>query len=133
AARGQMGVLGARLLADREVIPQAMKLNPAFFTTIYTELLNEPKTPERAQAALEAVDGYVAQRAARLFRPIVDHLREVGEARSSSEIESHFERNFDVSGVTIACEYLADRGLIGKAATPVHLTKRSRVEVQELA
>jgi predicted nucleotidyltransferase len=30
-------VMGARLLADREVIPQAMKLNPAFFQTIYTE------------------------------------------------------------------------------------------------
>jgi uncharacterized protein len=38
-----------------------------------------------------------------------------------------------VSGVTTACEYLADRGLIGKASTPVHLTKKSNVQVQELA
>ena len=37
-------VIGARLLADREVIPQAMKLNPAFFQTIYTDLLNAKKT-----------------------------------------------------------------------------------------
>ena len=28
-----------------------------------------------------------------------------------------------MSGVTTACEYLADKGLIGKASTPVHLTK----------
>src|SRR5450755_3820891 len=28
-------VISARLLADREVIPQAMKLNPAFFETVY--------------------------------------------------------------------------------------------------
>src|SRR5712664_3737095 len=37
-------VIGARLLADREVILQAMKLNPAFFKTIYADLLNSKKT-----------------------------------------------------------------------------------------
>jgi predicted nucleotidyltransferase len=129
----QVEVIGARLLADREVIPQAMKLNPAFFKTIYADLLNARKTPKRVRAALDAVDGYVAERAAVLFGPVIDHLREVGEARSCTEIESHFKRNFDVSGVTTACEYLADQGLIGKASTPVQLTRKSNVHVQELA
>jgi uncharacterized protein len=126
-------VLGARLLADREVIPQAMKLNPAFFNTVYADLLNAKKTRKSVQAALDAIDGYLAQRAAALFRPVLDHLREVGEARSSTEIEAHFKRSFDVEGVTTACEYLADQGLIGKASTPVQLTKKSNVLVQELA
>src|SRR5271169_3953004 len=31
----QVEVIGAHLLADREVIPQALKLNPAFFRMIY--------------------------------------------------------------------------------------------------
>ena len=126
-------VLGARLLADREVIPQAMTLNPAFFKTVYADLLNAKKTRKTVQAALNAIDGYVAARAAALFAPVIDHLREAGEARSCSEIEGHFQRNFDVSGVTTACEYLADQGLIGKASTLVHLTKKSNIEVQELA
>jgi uncharacterized protein len=126
-------VIGAHLLADREVIPQAMKLNPAFFQTVYADLLNAKKTRKSVQAALEAIDGYLAQRAATLFRPVLDHLREVSEARSSTEIEAHFERNFDVKGVTAACEYLADQGLIGKASTPVQLTRKSNVLVQELA
>jgi predicted nucleotidyltransferase len=126
-------VIGAGLLADREVIPQATRLNPAFFRTVYVDLLNAKKTRKSVQAALEAIDGYMAQRAASLFRPVLDHLREVGEARSSTEIEAHFERNFDVKGVTAACEYLADQGLIGKASTPVQLTKKSNVLVQELA
>jgi predicted nucleotidyltransferase len=129
----QIEVIGRKLLADREVIPQAMTLNPSFFKTIYADLLNGKKTRKIVQAALDAVDDYLAQRAARLFAPLIDHLREVGEARSCSEIESYFRRNFDVCGVTTACEYLADRGLIGKAATPVHLTKRSSITVQELA
>jgi len=126
-------VIGARLLADREVIPQAMKLNPAFFKTIYSDLLNSKKTRKGVQTALDVIDRYVAERAATLFAPVIDHLREVGEARSCSEIEDHFKRNFDVEGVTTACEYLADQGLIGKASTPVRLTKKSNVEAQELA
>ncbi|MGH9801002.1 MAG: hypothetical protein ACRD82_11610, partial [Blastocatellia bacterium] len=129
----QVEVIGAHLLADREVIPQAMKLNPEFFKTIYSDLLNAKKTKKNVQAALDAVDAYVAERAAKLFAPILDHLREVGEARSCTEIEDHFKRNFNVEGITTACEYLSDQGLIGKASTPVRLTKKSTVEVQELA
>lgn len=126
-------VIGARMVADREVIPQAMKLNPAFFKIVYTDLLNAKKTRKSVQAALDAIDRYVAERVPTLFGPVIDHLREVGEARSCTEIEAHFKRNFGVEGVTTTCEYLADQGLIGKASTPVQLTKRSNIAVQELA
>ena len=126
-------VFSARQLADREVIPQAMKLNPTFFRTIYTDLLNTKKTTKAVKAALDAIDGYLAERAATLFAPVLDHLREVREARSATEIEDHFARNFGIEGVTGACEYLADQGLIGKASTPVQLTRRSNTEVEELA
>jgi hypothetical protein len=129
----QVEVIGAGLLADREVIPQALKLNPAFFKLVYADLLNSKKSRKSVQGALDAVDGYVADRAATLFGPVIDHLREVGEARSCTEIEAHFQRNFNVSGATTACEYLADQGLIGKASIPVRLTKKSNIDVQELA
>jgi uncharacterized protein len=129
----QIEVVGRRLLADREVIPQAMALNPEFFKAIYTDLLNGKKTRKNVQEALALVDRYLADRVTTLFGPVIDHLREVGEARSCTELEDHFQRNFDVSGVTAACEYLADQGLIGKASVPVQLTKKSNIEVQELA
>ncbi len=129
----QLEVIGRGLLADREVIPQAMALNPSFFRIIYTEPLNSKKTRKGVEAALAAADAYLAERAAGLFGPVIDHLREVGEARSCTEIEDHFQRHLDLKGLTTACEYLADQGLIGKASTPVRLTKRSNIEVQELA
>lgn len=132
-ALAQIEVISAGLLADREVIPQALKLNPAFFKLIYTDLLNTKKTRKSVQTALAALDRYVAERTARLFGLVLEHLREAGEARSCTEIEDHFKRNFNVEGVTTACEYLADQGLIGKAATSVRLTKKSNIEVQELA
>lgn len=77
--------------------------------------------------------GFMAERAPRLFALIIDHLRDVGEARSSREIDDHFSRHLNVNHVTTACEYLADQQLIGKASLPVRLTKKSTIEVQELA
>jgi uncharacterized protein len=60
-------------------------------------------------------------------------LTEVGEARSATEIEDHFKRNFGITGITGACEYLADQEIIGKASLPVRLTKRSNISVSEMA
>ena len=126
-------VIGRRLLADREVLLQALALNPAFFKIVYTDLLNTKKTKKNVAAALDAVDAYLAERAPSLFSLVIEYLREAGDIRSSSEIEAHFTRNYDVGGVVTACEYLAHHGLIGKAATSVRLTKRSTADVQELA
>ena len=132
-ALAKVEVLSAWLLADREVLPQAMKLNPAFFKIIYSGLLNTKKTARNVQAALAAIDDYLAERARTLFAAVIDHLQEVGEARSATEIDDHFRRNFGIESVVLACEYLADQRVIGKAHLPVRLTKKSNVDVEELA
>jgi hypothetical protein len=129
----QIEVLSRRLLMDREVIPQASTLNPTFFRIVYHDLLNVKKTRASVEAALAAVDAYIAERARALFAPVLEHLRDVGEVRSCTEIEDYFKRNYDFSDVTTACEYLADQGIIGKAGVGVRLTKRSTVGVEELA
>src|SRR5262249_16482396 len=124
----QIEVVSRRQIADREVIPQALQLNPTFFKKIYSDLLNSKKSSKAVQDALDAVDGYIGERASVLFAPIVEHLRDVGEARSSREIDAHFERHMNISHVTTACEYLADQEMIGKASLPTRLTKRSTVD-----
>jgi len=129
----RMEIVGAGLLPDREVVPQAQALNPALFKTIYTDLLSEGTRRSHVEKALEAIERYMKARAADVFAPVIDYLRETGDVRSSRDIEDHFTKNFDVTGVTTACEYLADEGLIGKASTPVLLTKRSDVNLEELA
>jgi hypothetical protein len=129
----QIEVVGRGLIADREVIPQAMRLNPDFFRIVYTDLLDGPKTEPGVRAALAAVDAYLAERARSLFALVLDHLREVGEARSCTEIEHHFTRTFGVAGVTTACEYLADMGMLAKTSVPARLTRRSQVDVPERA
>jgi hypothetical protein len=129
----QIEVLGAGLLMDREVLPQAAILNPAFFRIVYTDLLGAPKTRDGVRAALDAADSYMSSRARVLFAPVIEYLEEAGEARSATDLEFHFKRTCDVEGVVLACEYLADQRLVGKASLPVRLTKKSTVSVQELA
>ena len=129
----QIEIISRGLLADREVVPQAAALNPTLFSTIYTEMLNSKKTTRAVHGALDAVDAFMAERSDLLFAPIVEYLVEAAEARSASEIESYFSRQFNISGVTTACEYLADQGRIGKASIAARLTKRSNADVQELA
>jgi len=129
----QVEVISARQLVDREVILNALKLNPTFFRTVYTDLLNTPKTRKKVEAALDAADRYMADRAKRLFRLALDYLKEAGDTRAASEIEHHFKRTFNVEGVMMACEYLADEGYLGKVSTPVRATKKSSVSLQELA
>jgi predicted nucleotidyltransferase len=126
-------VLEARKLVDREVIPQALALNPSLFKTIYVDLLNTKKTTKTVQAALDAIDRYLEERAPRLFAAVLEYLRDAGETRSATDIEHHFARTCGIDYVTGACEYLADLGLIGKAATTIQLTKKSNTDVQELA
>lgn len=126
-------IMSAKLLADREVIPEALKLNPSFFNIVYTQMLNTKKTSSNVGAALTAIDEYLCERTEALFGTVLEHLQEVGETRSATDIDDHFKRNFNIGGVSLACEYLADRGLIGKASTPVQLTKRSNIVVQEQA
>jgi len=129
----QIEVLEARKLVDREVIPQALAINPALFKTIYVDLLNNKKTTKVVQAALDAIDSYLEARAPRLFAAVLEHLRETGDTRSATDIDHHFSRTHGIECVSAACEYLSDIGLIGKAGTTIQLTKKSNADVQELA
>ena len=132
-ALAKIEVLEAGLLVDREVLPQALKLNPAFFQLD----LHRPAQQEQDEDRC----GRRSLRHRRIppqtgHRDLCagDRLSD-GSRRSSllSEIEHYFQRTFGIEGVAGACEYLADEGFIGKAPLPVRLTKRSNIQVNETA
>ncbi len=126
-------VLSAKILADREVLLQALARNPAFFAPLYPGLLGNRKDRAAIEKLLHAVDAYLLERAPRMFSLLTTYLEDAGEPRSASELEHHFHRTYGISDVTTLCEYLADQGLIGKASIPLRLTKHSNVAVEELA
>lgn len=117
----------------REVVQQALPLNPALFQAVYTRLIEGTPEPERLEEALAAMEAYLRSNARVLFSPILDYLQAEGGLRSMTEINHHFERHFNIEGVGAACEWLADEGFLHQLATPVRVAERSHIDVEEAA
>lgn len=120
-------------VTGREVIQQALKLNPDLFRILYTDLIRAEKTPERLEAVLDTIRLYVRERAPVLFRPLFAFLEEANGVRSSTEINHHFGKQMNLSNVDTLCEWLSDENLLQKLAAPVRLTEKSKIDVQEAA
>ena len=76
---------------------------------------------------------YVEGQAEQLFSPILDYMRESGGVRSSSEIHGYFKNQIQDEHLTIALEWLADKDILRKLPSPLHLTRKSQVTVDEAA
>jgi len=133
SALARIEVMRRGELADREVLPRALAMNPAFFGVVYTGMLNGEKTPEVVQAAIDLAEDYLLRCTTQFSQPLIAWLEEAGEARSCTEIDAHFSRTMGVEGVSAACEYLADQGVLGRASVTGRLTRKSTADVQELA
>jgi uncharacterized protein len=116
----------------REVIQQAITYNPEFFIPLYTDLAQQPKDAEVMRQAIQKIYGYIEEKQEVLFRPILNYLSEAGSVRSSTEIGEYFQKRLG-SGITLICEWLAERGVMQKVATPLRLTEKSRVTMDEAA
>ena len=120
-------------IAGREVIQQALRLNPSFFEAVYSDFIHQKKTVRTVQAALGLINQYLDDRLDALFGPVLAYLSEADGVRSATEVEDHFNKQMNIEGVTTACEWLADRGVIRKVASPMRLTDKSRVSFEEAA
>lgn len=119
-------------IISREVIHQALRLNPDFFVKNYTELIKGPKTEKTMRAALDAINDYLLQRLW-IFQPVLDYLDEAHGIRSTTEINHYFNNQYGIESADMACEWLSDQEIIDRVSTPVRLTTKSRIQVEEAA
>ena len=117
----------------REVIHQALKYNPQFFTFVYIDFVNQPKTHAAVERVLNRVNRYLEEKTFDLFRPLLDYLTESAEVRTLSEIDDYFRKKIQGGGLEEACEWLVQQEVIEKLSTPIHLTEKSRIKVAEPA
>jgi uncharacterized protein len=129
----RMEIITAGEIPGRELVQQAMPLNPELFRALYFDLLERPTDRAALRAALDRVVAYLDERTPAIFRPILAYLAEAGGPRSMSEINAHFSTRMQSEGVGYVCEWLAQRGVVGQIATPLRLTERSRATVDEAA
>lgn len=120
-------------MTGREVIQQALPHNPEFFRAVYTDLIHQEKTPAAIQAALQRIHAYLRQRVPVVFQPILDYLAAAQGVRSATELNHYFRNQMNLEGIDSICEWLADEEIIQKLSSPLRLTEKSRVDVQEAA
>ncbi len=117
----------------REVVHQALNYNPALFNAIYTDFVNQPKTHESVKCVLDMVNHFLEQQIHVLFRPLLDYLEDSSEVRKLSEISDYFQKKIQGGGLEAACEWLVQQEVVQKLSSPIHLTEKSRIEVEEPA
>jgi hypothetical protein len=120
-------------LTTREVIPQALKLNPAFFNQVYSDLIHQPKDDATVQQALDLINAYIDGKLEQLFGPILEYLAQEGGIRTTTEINAYFKNQVQEHSLSNIYEWLADKGIIQKVPSPVRLTHKSQVTVDEAA
>jgi uncharacterized protein len=130
-ALARLEVISAGEIPGREVIAQALKLNPVLFHRLYQQVMDEPKTEANIKEALELIDAYLTERITLCFQPILDYLAEAQSPRGTREMNDYFKHHYHAGFIDNACDWLAGKGIIERVAIPIRLTKDSRVTVDE--
>ncbi len=116
----------------REVIHQAIEHNPTFFNAVYTDLMDKKKTKKNVETAIAQIETYLTERTKQLFKPLLEYLKDAEGLRTLSEMSDHFAQA-KLSDFDWACEWLVEKGYLEKTSAPIHLTKKSRVQLEEPA
>ena len=117
---------------SREVIQPALEYNPDFFRATYSDLINHEKNEAVIQNALDTIHAYLDEKLF-IFQPILDFLAEADGPRSTTELNSYFQKKIRDNRLDAAYEWLAKKGIIQQVSTPVKLTLKSQVEMEETA
>ena len=115
----------------RKVIYQALAHNPSFFNAVFTDLIDKQKDEAMLRDALARIDQYLEDNLQMLFKPLLDFFEESGEERTITDIHTHFGKR--ELAFELACEWLAQKGIIEQFSAPIRLTKDSQTSVEEPA
>jgi RNA polymerase sigma factor (sigma-70 family) len=129
----QIEVLLNDELTSREVIPQALKLNPTFFNKVYCELIQQQKDEATIRQAIDLINDYIDSKTYLLFGPILDYLSQEGGIRTTTELDIYFKQQAQTETLCNIYEWLADKGILQKVPSPLRLTHKSQVTVDEAA
>ncbi len=122
---------------QRESLHQALRLNPETFKPIFDTLFYGEKTLEALEKVAALVDDYLRDRARMIFKPLLGYLQKEGEVRGLSEIYTHLVNRLQMQQESVqlmdTCDWLVDIGIMEQVSSPVNLTPKSRVTVDEPA
>ncbi|MCX6044539.1 MAG: hypothetical protein NT075_05450 [Chloroflexi bacterium] len=100
---------------------------------VYYDLIHQTKDEATIQQTLDAINAYIDEKIGLLFGPILEFLGDAGSVRTTTEIDAYFKKQAQVDSLSNVYEWLADKGILQKVSSPVRLTVKSQIEVDEAA
>jgi predicted nucleotidyltransferase len=124
-------------VVQREVIRQALACNPETFKALFTDLIHGEKDLSTMEHILSLVDDYLIERAELIFGPLLAFLKSVRDPRGASEVFRHFEHRLQLQNQDFrligGCEWLVEKGYLGRVSSSINLTTKGRNVVDEPA
>src|SRR5262245_35526451 len=116
------------------LINRALQLATAVMEDLYVDLLKGARSGARLGKKLAAFEAYLEKHADVRLQPVLRYLKKEKRLVPLSELSDYFAHSqLFPWHLESACEWLEEKGRIGKFSTPFALTKLSRVEVEEPA
>ena len=119
-----------------ELVSQACGLDEKY-AEIWSRAVESHSDAQGLLAIRDELEEYMRANAEVLYKPLLDYLQEERVLHNATEIQRAIGTRIgmpDVAhGVGMACESLAEMGLIERATMPVRLTRKGQVEFEESA
>ena len=113
---------------------RALQLAPAVMKDLYVDLLKGSRTAPRLKKKLAGFEAYLEKRAAVRLQPVLRYLKKEKRLVPLSELSDYFAHSqLFPWHLESACEWLEEKGRLGKFSAPFALTKLSRIEFEEPA
>lgn len=132
-------VAAAEVIAAGEVheglmIHRALQLAPVVMKDLYVNLLKGARTAPRLRKQLAGFEAYLGKHAEARLQPALRYLKKEKRLVPLSELSDYFAHSqLFPWHLESACEWLEEKGRIGKFSAPFALTRLSRTEVEEPA
>lgn len=132
-------VAAAEVIAAGEVheglmIHRALQLAPAVMKDLYVDLLKGSRTGPKLGKKLAGFEAYLENHAEVRLQPVLRYLKKERRLVPLTELSDYFAHSqLFPWHLESACEWLEQKGRIGKFSAPFALTKLSRVEAEEPA
>lgn len=113
----------------REVIQQALKINPELITSYYQSAMSRLYTEEEIQALIEGINAYMIKHLDVIKQPILEYMKDQ-ELKTVTMLAKYFhtEGHYIIN----LLEYLADQGILVKVSQTIRITPRGKKAVEEI-
>ncbi len=113
----------------REVIQQALKLNPELITPYYKNAMSGLYTEEELQALIEGINAYMIKHLDVIKQPVLEYMKDQ-ELKTVTMLTKYFhtEGHYIIS----ILDFLADQGILMKVSQTIRITPRGKKAVEEI-